>query len=316
MRAVISLLFPVACVACTESAGESERELPSPDPAVACVSAPLGVLTGTAHIRHSGSSGADETTADVTWTPAGTTGCVDRYVPSGRVTHINSSGVGNGGADLTAGDGELLVDRGAAPATYTMRGTSAFGTWTDHRGSFDGGVTAGGVIDEADVVTAMRWHFVRADAAFGEPASGCSEPAIDRWTTTSEQAHNRATVTWTRASTDGCVDTFRPSGTVEALARETAYCASLVIEPARAAIGAEDGVLVIDRSTDPATYRIEGRTVWTAQRTCTTHDGTVEQTGNLGGGRWAHFQAAFDGAHFAGGFADGEGTSSWEFSRP
>lgn len=302
-------------VGCTETPLDHELEGPTPDPAIECVSPALGVLHGSAQVRHGGSSGADELAAEVMWTPAGTTGCVDRYRPSGTVTYRNASGQGEGDAAIEPGDGELLVDRSTRPPTYTMRGDSRFGVWTEHRGSFDGDVLAGGLIADADASRAMRWSFVREDATFAPP-TGCSQPAIDRWTTVSEQEHTRATVTWTRASTSGCVDTFRPSGTVESAGRSTPYCASLTAHPASAPIAAADGVLTIDRSTNPATYRIEGRTVWDAQVVCTTHDGTVEMLGNLGGGRWASFQAAFDGAQFAGAFdARDAGPASWRFTR-
>ena len=313
MRVLIPVLFAVAC---TETPLDAELEGPSPDPAVECVSPALGVLHGSAHLRHGGSSGADELAAEVTWTPVGSTGCVDRYQPSGTVTYRNSSGMGDGDATLAAGDGELLVDRTSAPPTYTMRGSSRFGVWTDHRGSFDGDVLAGGLIDDADAARAMRWEFVRAEATF-EPVDGCSQAPVDRWTTVSEEAHTRATITWTRSATSGCVDTFRPSGTVESVARTTAACTSLAATPATAAIGAGDGVLTIDRSTTPARYRLEGRTVWDAQVVCHTVDGTVETLGEVGGGRWAHFQAAFDGDAFWGAFDAGrDGTSSWRFARP
>ncbi len=315
MRDLYVLVPMLFAVGCTETPLDHELEGPSPDPANACVAPALGVLHGSAQVRHGGSSGADELAAEVMWTPAGTTGCVDRYQPSGTVTYRNSSGQGDGDAAIEPGDGELLVDRSAAPPTYTMRGTSRFGVWTEHRGSFDGAVLAGGLIDDADAPRAMRWSFVREDATFAPPA-GCSQPAIDRWTTVSEQAHTRATVTWTRASTRGCVDTFRPSGTVERAPRSTAACAALTATPASAAIAATDGVLTIDRSTNPATFRIEGRTVWDAQVVCTTHDGAVELLGRVGGGRWASFQAAFDGARFAGAFdVRDAGPSSWAFTR-
>lgn len=315
MRDLYILVPVLVAVGCTEAPLDHELEGPSPDPTIECVSPALGVLHGTAQVRHGGSSGADELAAEVMWTPAGTTGCVDRYQPSGTVTYRNALGHGDGDAAIEPGDGELVVDRSVQPPAYTMRGDSRFGVWTDHRGSFDGDMIAGGLIDEAEAPRAMRWSFVREDATF-EPPTGCSQPAIDRWTTVSEQDHTRATVTWTRASTSGCVDTFRPGGTVESASRATAYCAALTTTPASAPIAAGDGVLTIDRSTNPATYRIEGRTVWDAQIVCTTHDGTVEMLGNLGGGRWAGFQAAFDGAHFAGAFdSTADGTASWQFAR-
>jgi hypothetical protein len=310
-------------------------EQPPTDPA-ACASAPMGDLAGTATRRNSGGSEYIETRADVTWTLASTTGCVDRYEPRGTVAFTYAAApctyvVEPAGAAIGAADGELIVDRTTNPPTYRMHGVTEYqasmhcagepaaapqtvgGEWTDHEGSFDGGVVAGGLIDEGAALM-QRWRFARTGSTFPAPV-GCSEPAVDRWSTVTESGGTEATLTWTRTATTGCVDTFAPSGTARALPRATNYCVESTFTPDSATVGAGDGVLTIDRSTAPATFRIDGMTAWPATWHCKKASGTVESEASTAGGPWAGYAAEYDGDQFGGAFEDTWGRAAWRFTR-
>lgn len=341
-RRTLSIL--VALVpACTETPTDDETGTPvadppaDPTPTATCATPPIGPLAGTAVYRNNGSSAFTEMKADVTWTPVATEGCVDRYEPSGTVAYAYGGVpcdhvVSPASAPIEASDGELLVDRTTSPPTYRMIGTSTYdaavhcadepagatdtvgGIWTEHAGAFDAALVAGGLVDEVDASLAQRWRFTRVDATFTEPA-GCSEPAVDRWQTVTQAAGTEATVTWTRASTSGCVDTFTPSGTARALPRTTSYCATATYAPDAKAIGAADGTLTIDRTTSPPTFRVDGLTSWAATRTCTRANGETETEPTTAGGPWAEYAAEYDGAAFGGSFDAAYGRAAWRFDR-
>lgn len=342
IRRTVALLLSIV-PACTETPIDDETGTPAADPRptdpapITCATSPIGPLAGTAVFRNNGSSAFTEMTADVTWTPVSTDGCVDRYQPSGTVAYRYGGApcdhvVSPASAPIDADDGELLVDRTTSPPTYRMIGISTYdaavhcadapagatdtvgGTWTEHSGAFDGALVAGGLVDEVDASLAQRWRFTRVDATFAAP-SGCSEEAVDRWQTVTEAAGTEATVTWTRASTSGCVDTFTPSGTARALPRTTAYCATATYAPDAQAIGATDGTLTIDRTTSPPTFRVDGLTSWSATRTCTRASGQSETETATAGGPWAEYAAEYDGAAFGGSFDAAYGRAAWRFDR-
>jgi hypothetical protein len=98
--------------------------------------------------------------------------------------------------------------------------------------------------------------------------------------------HLDVMVTWALASSDGCVDTFEPAGSVRyGYAIPGALC-DQSITPDTMQIGDADATLTIDRSTDPATYTAKGATTWTITFRCTYDDGTFEEHQFLGGGAW------------------------------
>ena len=98
--------------------------------------------------------------------------------------------------------------------------------------------------------------------------------------------HLDATVTWTLVGTEGCVDTFEPSGTIRyGYAIPGALC-DQSITPDTMQIGDADGTLTIDRSTNPATYTTKGSTTWTITFRCTYDDGSFEEHQFQGGGAW------------------------------
>lgn len=143
----------------------------------------------------------------------------------------------------------------------------------------------------------------------GDPEGGdtCASAPRDAWTGTSTRDnddgypdHLAATVTWQRTGSDGCVDTFAPSGTVHyAYAIPGAICQQSITPDARE-IAAEHGTLTIDRSTEPATYAGRGATTWAVTFHCTYDDGSVEEHTFDGGGGWFDGAGAIEGDAIAG----------------
>jgi hypothetical protein len=157
VREALSLILLCGLIACTAGgdAGEGEGRLegdgsgaigedgddpdldaPDAGSAAACATESVGDLAGTARVRYSGSGGYSETSATVVWTLVETTGCVDRYEPSGTATPGWAGGfcVTNGCAPadgaIAASDGSLTLDRSATPATYLASGETRFAATT------------------------------------------------------------------------------------------------------------------------------------------------------------------------------------------
>lgn len=153
--------------------------------------------------------------------------------------------------------------------------------------------------------------------ASGAPAGGdgCALPAIDAWVGTAAWQTIRpggdtdvlATVRFTRASTDGCIDRYMPSGTASQY-RHGFDCTPWIYEPASTAIGAGDGELVIDRTARPARYELSGATTWTATGRCWSGPpGPARQIG----GAWAGSSGVFDGAVLAAGMSRPGESLTW-----
>jgi hypothetical protein len=312
--------------------------LTTPLPPGTCAPPLPDVWTGTSSIEW-GSPGYHQSfDAEVTWTRVETTGCVDRYLPSGTLTYdIGHSAACSPPAQsgpITAGDGELVIDRSVEPPTYTMRGltlipfslacdgeppgplTPQGGKWADQRGVVAGRTIGGGRIRFYDSINDHRWRFVPADATF----TPCAEPAADRWLSMTEASEEAAPawLTWTRVSTVGCVDTFAPSeGVVRILGDNCQYA------PDSGPVESADGVLTIDRGATPPTFHVTGHSRWDTVITCqhpgdppTTRAGQAHTT-------WARVEGIFEGGAFGGElrhvYSSVPGTGprySWRFLRP
>jgi hypothetical protein len=317
-------------------------------PDSSCAQPQVASWTGTSGTEFNASGAGWEDHAEVTWTLASSDGCVDHYTPSGTATYrigahycIESDPVS---APIEPGDGELVIDRSTSPATYTMNGVSEWSGYfgcrdpedptgwnpatlrsrwaTDYHGAFELDVFGGGEGNPGDVGHTNHWAFTDAGASFPPPVAGvCSEPASDLWDTVTTYATATATITWTRDSTTGCKDHYAPSGTmVRAPILDedpSAFCRERRWEPASGPVAPEDGSLVIDRSVNPPTFRIQGSSSWAATETCTRPDDTVETATVSAGGSWAErWNGPFHGDEFAGGFGAGGGASDWSFARP
>jgi hypothetical protein len=304
-----------------------------------CASAPVATYSGEQFEQYSGSGSYERTRVEVTWTLASTEGCVDHYTPSG-LAYSEDAGPCNITLDpasgpIEASDGELVIDRSTSPATYTVRGESHYatsftgeagcngdgephpvtvgGVWADSSGSFDGALIAG----VAWTNTPSRsWRLVAAGASFPTP-DGCSEAASDQLTSEHQYGGDSATVTWTRVATEGCVDTFEPSGTA---ATPAGYDEMCTYDALSAPIEAGDGPMTIDRSTDPATVTLRGRSDWTTTGHCTNNWGEPYEVEVTLYSMWGQaldvYQMPFDGNRWSGtyGLAFGRGIA-WSFAR-
>jgi hypothetical protein len=284
-------------------------------PTATCGMPATGNWRGTARIQHNGSSGFSYVEADVVWMLASTSGCTDTFRPTGTVRYGYDHSGGSMETEIAASpsDGTLVIDRTNAIATYTIVGATApAGAWADQRGAFDGRAF-GGYLQEGGAIS-HHWTIVRVDAVF--PPSGCSEPATEQWQSSfvNPNHHSHATATWTRTSTDGCVDHFSPSGTAYSGPSGTTFDATLTYNPDHGAIDPNQPVLIIDRSVAPPKFQVlYGSTSWPAQLIYTYPDGHVETQDGWGVSIWSDaFQGAYDGNHFSAYIADGTG---WTFSR-
>jgi hypothetical protein len=305
-----------------------------------CASPPVATYSGEQFEQYSGSGSYERTRVEVTWTLASTEGCVDRYTPSGTVFSEDA-----GPCEITlepafgaieAGDGELVIDRTTSPATYTMRGSSTFdtiytgdpscddtpeptpgtagGAWADSSGSFDGAVIAG----VAWTNTPTRsWNLVAAGASFPTP-DGCSVAATDQWTSEHQYGGFSATVTWTRVATEGCVDTYQPSGTA---ARDEGYDEMCTYDALSTTIDPEDGPMTIDRSTAPPTVKLRGVSSWDTVGHCVNNWGEPYEQDVTFYSMWGEaldvYGIPFDGNRWSGTYtlAFGRGIA-WSFARP
>jgi hypothetical protein len=307
-------------------------------PTDGCATPPLGSFTGHAREGENGAGGGSYTRVDITWNLASSTACIDRYTPSGTVRyhlagHWCSQVIDPISGDVEPTDGELVIDRSTNPASYTIRGTSFYdtavycegdpppppsqhgGRWVDASGTFDGAVLAGGLEDEDDESEFMRWRFLRTDVVFTPPGAECSEPPRDAFTTSfAEGPQTHADVIWTRVSTEGCLDRFVPaSGTAWAPIEWHETCVNESWEPQSAPVEPTDGELRVDRSTDPATFWVQGGSSWPATWTCTENGITHVQARTLGD-RWADLEMDFDGTRWSGAYDDIWRSRSWSFA--
>ena len=175
-----------------------------------------------------------------------------------------------------------------------------------------------GLLVEGDNVIAVEVHQAQrtsSDLAFDMAItieSTCASPAIGSWTGTVGQGafgsgaseQQRADVTWTLSRSEGCVDHYAPSGTAYLL-RSAHYCFDAV--PDSASIEADDGELIIDRTTAPATYTIQGRSEWPRTAGCAGSTGTLRSD-------WAKdLRGAFDRDVMSGGRRGDPGDVDWFF---
>jgi len=275
-----------------------------------CASPPTGDWAGSTKDFARGSGPSQSHGGDVTWTLVSTEGCVDRYAPSGTAWVDNEGYVCEANYEsstsIAATDGALTIDRTTSPPTYTMTGTTRWqvttgcpdtepftvtSTWASYRGVIDGDVFGGGHRQALDVY--WQWRFTRLDADL-PPPDGCSEPAEDTWT----GAHTAtgpgtddlvATVTWTRTSTEGCVDRFQPSGTATLAINPQAGCTSGWAEPGEGAVEPGDGLLEIDRSTNPPTFTTQASVGWPAIIYCMDADGNTTSYSSNVSNRWDEY---------------------------
>jgi len=302
-----------------------------------------GDWQGTSGEMFRGAGGSSEERADVTWHLARTDGCVDHYTPTGTAyvlesTHICYE-VDPPSHPIAATDGELIIDRSGPPMAYTVRGSTAWdgmagcrtpepgeeadwhpvrltSNWADHAGTFDRDVISGGYDDGGH---SIAWDFRPIAASFPPPAAGaCVEPASDQWRTVSGNGRGSADITWTRVATTGCRDEYEPAGTAHGDpvvdASPTATCRVRRWVPDASPVGADDGYLLIDRSTNPPTFTIQGITVWSGDQVCERPDGTVTTSAATPAVSWGDFLGAYHGDVWSG-VTDG-GNRRWRFERP
>jgi hypothetical protein len=124
-----------------------------------------------------------------------------------------------------------------------------------------------------------------------------------------------ADVTWTLASTAGCVDRYVPRGTVSV--DRAGDCCHGYAGDASTSIGPGDGELIVDRSTLPPTYRMRGETHWDLPQSC-----PIDAANNClwggpdAGGVWASAEGEVPGDVLAGGYGQGFPTEvDWSFTR-
>ena len=313
------------CVGCAD-AGSSTRDgapssPPIPDGGAGCLTPPTGDWTGTSRIEQRGSGGGLEMEADVRWTLVASEHCVDRYQPSGTARFHLQAGLCTtvtepDVAPIAPDDGALIIDRSTSPATYQVTGSTSWdatigcdgeegfpiragGGWAGGSGSFEGAVISGDLQrDESTIV----WLFQRTDAVFPPPAAGaCSEPPTDRWTGTSLEFRTTVAVTWNRVATQGCVDRFAPMGVLSINPALDVSCLSVTLEPPPPPVVPADGVLEINRATNPPSFRMNGATPYTGTARCIVDaNGTVEEF-PVGSFAWATgVGGVFDGDTFSG----------------
>jgi hypothetical protein len=303
-----------------------------------CASAHVGNWTGQTRFWGHGAGSYVNKTANVTWTLASTTGCVDRYAPGGTA-HADSGGhcsleVHPDQTAIGAADGVMIVDRNVSPPSYRIEGTTrwtamhactdpaedngpftAVVAWGQHRGVISGDVFGGALPFEA--VREVDWNFVRVGATF-PPPNGCAGAPVDTISGAHRTIENEydviAAVTWTRTSTADCVDQYTPSGTATITGR-TFACSTFTVTPSMGSVGAADASLTIDRSTNPPTFTVEGQSRWIGTTTCTDADGTVTTRETLVGDDWGS-SGPFTLPVTAGAVARETYDRSWRLSAP
>jgi len=93
----------------------------------------------------------------------------------------------------------------------------------------------------------------------------------------------RVIITWRRVESSGCVDRYVPVGTANYVLSIPGALCRQSIEPDEAPVTPAAGSLVVDRTTDPATYQGRGSTTWELTWKCVQDDGaTVTRTFSAG----------------------------------
>jgi hypothetical protein len=142
----------VSLAACVESEADPEATPTAPAPAI-CATAAVEAWSGDA--GRVNQDYPDDADATVTWRRVATTGCVDRYEPSGTVRYsyavpgaLCAQEMAPGEHAIKPTDGVLEIDRTTAPPTYHGRAATTWTvTWTchldtgDETQTFDGGGT-------------------------------------------------------------------------------------------------------------------------------------------------------------------------------
>lgn len=103
---------------------------------VACATPRIETWAGTASRAHE--YYPDDITATVTWARVGSSGCVDRYAPSGTARYafaipgaLCRQSVAPEVEAITATDGVLTIDRGRSPATFVGHAATTWPvTWS------------------------------------------------------------------------------------------------------------------------------------------------------------------------------------------
>lgn len=163
----------------TAGPGNGTMAIPAaPGPSPDCATPSVATLTGNA--SRTQQHYPDNIAADVTWTLVETTGCVDRYAPSGTAHYQFAIPGAQCGQSITpadhvigSGDGVLTVDRSTSPATFTAHGATTWditwtcrfdadnaetmevvgagGVWLDASGTFEPGFTGELVLEDGSV---------------------------------------------------------------------------------------------------------------------------------------------------------------------
>jgi hypothetical protein len=306
------------------------------DAGVACARAALGEISGESVMGQAGTEGSSATRADVRWVLGSSEGCIDRYYPTGSVSFLwveaCDSRVTPSSVEVQPGDGVLTIDRTDDPITYELRGATTWdatitcegdepesplpvgGPWALARGSFDGDVLSGGFFERNGAKN--WWDFTRAGAFPDDDAPDCAEPAVDHlWGTGFVSGGAEASLTWTRESSAGCTDIFRPSGVARAPTVD-ATCSKASTQPPAAPIASSDGELVVDRHRRPIRVELRGDTSWEGARSCTQPDGTMFIEHGVMGGAWAWFVSAhLDGTAFSGSTTFDGVDHAWSLTR-
>jgi hypothetical protein len=159
--------------------------------------------------------------------------------------------------------------------------------WGQHSGVISGDAFGGAL--PPDPTATVDWHFERVGATF-PPPTVCIGAPVDTFTglhrSVDVQYDVVANVTWTRTSTTGCIDAYTPSGTASITGTTTTCATTLMVSPSAGTVGAADGSMTIDRSTNPPTFSIDGQSRWMATTTCTNADGTVTTQQTTAGNDW------------------------------
>lgn len=308
---------------------------PSPD---GCAVAPTADWSGSTGTVEAGTSSYTTVDASVRWTLVSSANCVERYQPVGTVSYHHDGHCGGGDTPHAIGpdDGALTIDRSSWPARYVMRGVTTWpvtvwcddnephvqtvgGTWADVAGVFDRRVIAGRLDDEDHRGYEQHWRLTPVDATFEVAGDGCSEPPSDRWRSVIEHHVVATAVTWTRVSTTGCRDVFEPAGAMAIGPAAGGDCTESTLDPAAITVVPGHGRLVVDRSTAPATFDVDGVILYAGTWRCRHADGSVAATPVQVPLRWADFGGALEGNEL-GADLTSSGTwpayhDAWRFSR-
>lgn len=137
----------------------------------------------------------------------------------------------------------------------------------------------------------------------------CASLAVEAWTGTATREESSfgtdditVTVTWRHVDTTGCVDSYEPVGTAGYFYGIPGALCEQMIEPDTVSIDPGDGVLTIDRTMAPPTYRATGETSWPGTWVCTFPDNSVETLMVDAGGVWLDASGTVAGGVIEGAF--------------